>query len=118
MLDVTAEHHDSEADAPLGHSAMIEAPSVFLAAGAFTPWAMMAEARMFWRKSLGLAHRWSSDLAKCRTASEAIEVNAKYGEKAMALGYSECWRVAERSALLGRRAVAPESLKLRDADED
>ena len=118
MLDVTTDRIEPEEEVAAGHQAFVETPRVAFASTFFAPFAAMTEAQMFWRKSAGLMHRWNSDLAKCRSAAELIDINARYGEKAMALGYSEAWRVIERSAWLGRSAVAPESFKLRDAEQD
>lgn len=95
----------------------VETPGIFMATSFFAPLAAAAETHMFWRKSFGLAKRWRDDLEKCRSAPELIEVNAKFGERALALSYSKFWRIAENSALLGRRAVAPESMRLRGVGE-
>lgn len=116
MLDLTTGYaHLDEAESAAHHT-MVEAPSVAMATGFFAPFAALQEAQSFWRKSAGLSRRWSEELLKCRTPTEVIDVNRRFGEKAMAVGFSEVWRVAERSALMGRRAVAPSSFRLRDAD--
>lgn len=119
MFDATRDDFGARAREQLGeameHAAQAaEAPAVAAATGFMTPFAMMAEADMFLRKSRGLAMRWGADLAKCRSPHEMIDVNARYGERAMAMGYSEMWRVLERSALWGRACAAPRSLALRD----
>ncbi|MCI4664069.1 MAG: hypothetical protein MRY74_05040 [Neomegalonema sp.] len=117
MLDLTTEYAETdEADAAT-HHAMVETPGVFWAASMCAPFAAMQEAQMLWRKNYGLARRWSESLWACRSAPEIIETNARYGERALAIAYSEGWRIVERSALMGRQAVAPASLKLRDADD-
>lgn len=118
MLDVTTEYDKSDDAESAAHHAMVEAPSVAFATGFFAPLAAMQEAQMFWRRSMGLSRRWAESLAKCRTAPEVIEVNAKFGERMLAFGHSEAWRIAERSALMGRRAVAPSSLQLRSVKQD
>lgn len=116
MLDLTTTYGETNEAESAAHSAMVEQPTVYMASGFFAPFAAMQEAQSFWRKSYGLSRRWAESLMKCRTAPEVIETNAKFGERAMTLCYSECWRVAERSALMGRQAVAPGSLALRDAE--
>ncbi len=117
MLDLTTAYDQSDDAEAAAHHAMVETPTVYMATGFFAPFAAMQEAQMLWRRSLGLSRRWAESLMKCRSAPEMIEVNAKFGEKAMAIGYSEAWRIVERSALMGRRAVAPSSLRLRDAND-
>lgn len=93
-----------------------EGPAVAAAAGFMTPFAVAAEATMFWRRSRGLSLCWMRALAKCKSPQDVIETNARYGEKAMALGFGETFRVFERSAMMGRQAAAPASLALRDTD--
>lgn len=94
----------------------MEAPAVMAAAGFMTPFAVAAEATMFWRRARGLSMCWMGALSRCRTPQDLIETNAHYGEKALALGYSETFRVLERGALMGRQAAAPGSLALRDCE--
>jgi hypothetical protein len=97
-------------------AAAMEAPAVMAAAGFMTPFAMAAEATMLWRRSRCLSMRWMEALSKCRTPQDVIETNARFGEKALALGFSESFRVFERGAMMGRQAAAPASLALRDAE--
>lgn len=120
MLDVTTayDHQTEDELEAAAHHAMVETPSVAFASGFFAPLAMMQESQMFMRRSAALSRRWAESLLQCRSAPEMIETNARFGEKALAMGFSECWRIAERSALMGRRAVARRSLELRDARLD
>ena len=96
----------------------IEDAAVAATTGFMTPFAMVSEASMFWRKARGLAVRWGQDAARCRSMPELIELNARFGERAMALGYSGMWRVMERSAMLARQSVAPRSYAMRNAEDE
>lgn len=122
MLDATSRaEFRSEDHGQFEHAAeraarAVEEPAVVAATGFMTPFAMAAEAAMFMRKSRGLAMRWGADLAKCKTPQDVINVNARNGERMLAMGYAEMFRVVERSALWGRASVAPQSFKLRDHD--
>ena len=94
----------------------METPAVMAATGFMTPFAMAAEATMFWRRARGLSMCWMEALGRCRTPQDLIDTNAHFGEKALALGYGEGFRVLERGALMGRQAAAPGSLALRDSE--
>lgn len=108
---------DSEASAAEAQSQLdaMREPAVAAATSMMTPFAIMAETADFMRRSRALGMKWGGELAKCRSAQEMIEVNARNGERAMALGYTEAWRVLERSAMWGRAVAAPGSFALRDA---
>lgn len=97
---------------------MVEEGAVFAATTMMTPFAMAQEATMFMRRVRGLNMQYFAAISKAKSPAEVIDANMKYGERALGLTFGEFGRVLERSALMGRRAAAPDTLPLRDLDKD
>lgn len=95
---------------------MVEGPMVAAASMMMAPYAFASEAVMAARRARGLSFAWMHALSRCKSPQDVIDVNARYGERALALGFGEGMRAFERGAMMGRRAVAPGSIALRDAD--
>ncbi|MEM9726217.1 MAG: hypothetical protein AAF909_12270 [Pseudomonadota bacterium] len=75
------------------------------AAAAMAPFAAMQSASVAIRRARALQKGWREAASRCKSAQELIDVNRKYGEKALSAGAGEAWRVLERSLELGRVAT-------------
>lgn len=89
---------------------------VMAASMMMAPLAFAQHSAMAMRRSRALMRHWGEEAVRCRSVGALIEVNRHFGERAMAMTAGEMMRFFEHSALMGRAAAAPDSLKLRDAD--
>ncbi|MEL6980152.1 MAG: hypothetical protein AAGM38_15920 [Pseudomonadota bacterium] len=89
------------------------AQRVMAASMMMAPFAMARANMQSIRKARALAAQWGEELARTRSMDAAIDVNRRYGEKAIALGAGEMWRVLEHSVTMGRASAAPESLSFK-----
>lgn len=96
--------------------AAMQSSAVFAASMMMAPFAMAQASALAARRGRALARVWGESAMRCRNANELIDVNRRFGERAIALGAGEIMRVMERSAWLGRAAVSPESFRLRDSE--
>lgn len=92
--------------------------AVAMAASWMAPFAVASEMTAQARRVRGLSLRWSQALTRCRTMNEVVETNARFGEEAIAIGYSGAWRVLERSTVLARRSVSPRAFAERNRGAD
>lgn len=97
---------------------LAETGAVMAATGMLTPFAAAQEMAMFGRRVRGMNMQYAAALARSRNVNDVMDANMRYGERMLGLAFGEFGRVLERSALMGRRAAAPGSLSLRDADVD
>lgn len=98
----------------IGGPASWESQRVLAASMMMAPFAAAQASALAMRKTRALAKNWRDAAARCKTMQELIEVNRAYGERAISLGAGEMWRLVERSTLMGRAAMAPQSMALRN----
>lgn len=87
-------------------ASIMEKQRIFSAALAMTPFAAAQTASLAMRRARALQKGWREAASRCKSARDLIDVNRRYGEKAISAGATEGWRILERSLELGKVAAS------------
>lgn len=91
-----------------------EAQRAMAATMMMAPFAMAQSSASAIRRGRALIKHWGEEAMHCRSLGALIDVNRRYGERAMAMAANESMRMFEQGAQLGRAAATPpSSLSLR-----
>lgn len=80
---------------------------VMAASMMMAPMAMAKANMQAVRRARALAAQWGEEIVKTRSVDAMIDVNRRYGERAIALGAGEMWRLLENSVAMGRASTKP-----------